>query len=95
MQHRRFIVATTWKEAEQEKKKKKKVKDDVKPFRIKNYNFFPCCYAKNIKSGFLYYLAIKNYKGINIIENNSPKFKSREEAEKFVESKVIGQYILG
>jgi hypothetical protein len=88
-------MVTTWKEAEQEKKIKKKVKDDIKPFRIKNYNFFPCCLKSNIKEGLLYYLAIKNYKGINIIEQNSPKFKSREDAEAFVESKIIGSYVLG
>ena len=95
-QHKEFAMAMTWKESESEKKKNKKIpKNEVKSFSIRNYNFFPCAHKSSTSAGFLYYLAIKNRKGINQIEQNSPKFKTKQEAIEFTESGKVNSFVLG
>jgi hypothetical protein len=89
-------MGMTWKESEAEKRKNKKVqKETIKSFSIRNYNFYPCAFRKSLSEGFLYYLAIKNHKGINQIEQNSPKFKTKKEAIEFAESGKVNSFVLG
>ena len=87
-----MATGTTWKES---KVNKKKIKPElIKPFDIKHFRFFPCNYQKNTRKGFVYYLAIRNHKGILILENNSPMFKSREECLEFTK-RIHFPFVIG
>lgn len=76
----------SWKEARKNNKKTPK-KEVLKPFSIRHFRFFPCCWSKSVKSGFQYYLAVRRHRGYFMIpELDSPRFKSKEEAKEYVEN---------
>ena len=78
-----------WKEINVERKKGKKIseKKDSKPFNVKHYRFFPCCWSKSIKDGFAYYLLVRKRNAYALThELESPRFKDKEEAIMFVEN---------
>ena len=75
------------KEENKERKVKKIIKEkkDLKPFQIRHYRFFPCCWAASLKEKYVYYLINRKQNAYIIThELNSPRFKSREEAVAFV-----------
>lgn len=88
-------MAMTWKESETEKKNKNKKTTELKPFSIKHYDFYPCSYTKSKKEGFIYFLRVRNRKGIVKTEIDSPRFKSRKDAESFVESNKDYSFVIG
>ena len=85
-----------WKEAEVERKKKvwPKKDDTLKPFFIRNYRFYPCSFPQSLEEGYTYFLSIRDYRGINQLEVNSPRFKDAIEAKKFEESNKAHHYVL-
>ncbi len=56
----------------------------LKPFSVSNFTFYPCNFRENIKKGYIYFLLCRGRFGYTITENNSPMFKTKQEAEAFV-----------
>lgn len=85
-----------WKEAENERKKKvwPKKDDTLKPFFIRNYRFYPCSFPQSLEEGYTYFLSIRDHRGINQLEVNSPRFKDAIEAKKFADSNKAHHYVL-
>jgi hypothetical protein len=87
-----------WKEAEVERKKNKKVwpkKDDnLKPFVVGTYRFYPCSFPQSLEEGYTYFLSIKDYRGIIQLEVNSPRFKDADEAKSFAKSSKSHPYVI-
>lgn len=69
---------------------KDKKADIAKPFAIGHYNFFPCCYPRNTKNGFKFYLGIRGRCGYVKSEIDSPMFKNKAEAQVFIDKKLAG-----
>lgn len=76
-------------------KKQDKKADIAKPFQIGYFRFFACCYPKNIKQGYKFYLAIKGRFGYMKSELDSPMFKNKTEAENFISNKKLKNMIPG
>lgn len=85
-----------WKEAEVERKKKVWPKKDesLKPFVVGIYRFFPCSFPQSLEQEYTYFLSIRDYKGINQLEVNSPRFKDAGEARKFAEDKKLHRFVV-
>jgi len=63
------------------------VKADIpKPFEVGFYKFFPCSLPKHTKNGMKFFLLCRGISGLWITETDSPKFKNKAEAERFVEN---------
>ena len=59
--------------------------EKIKPFIVKNYRFHPCVYPQSLKEGYTYSLLIKYRKNnFPVPEIHSPRFKSKKEAEDYV-----------
>lgn len=85
-----------WKEAEVERKKKVWPKKDesLKPFVVGIYRFFPCSFPQSLEQEYTYFLSIRDHKGINQLEVNSPRFKDSSEARKFAEDKKLHRFVV-
>ena len=89
-------MANNWKESERQRKNTKAIRDkNLKPFSIRNYNFFPCSFSKSLNEGFVCFLQIRNRKGMIELEVNSPRFKSIEEAKQFADDNNVHPYVIG
>ena len=62
---------------------KKKVAE-FKPFEVGAFKFFPCNFSTSKKGGYVYFLLCRDGLGHVKFETLSPRFKNKEEAEKFV-----------
>jgi len=85
-----------WKEINVERKKKKKMneKKDTKPFDIKHYRFFPCCWSKSIKEGYMFFLLIRKHNAyLPTHELDSPRFKTKQEAINFAQNNIDTSFI--
>jgi hypothetical protein len=89
---------STWKQQESERKKNKKKKKFDKPvvthFNIRNYRFFPCTHSSSLEQGYEWYVLVKSFTGHMIIEQNSPRFKSVEEAELYADKNELCNFVL-
>lgn len=92
------IPAGSWRAVEADRKsfKKKKANQEiVKPFQVRHYRFFPCCWSKNIKAGFKFYLLIRTYHGKLIGENDSPMFVCKQDAVAYADNNSLRGYLPG
>ena len=79
----------SWRAAEADKKKKKPKPNELKPFTVRHYRFFPINWPHLKSAGFIYYLVTMNYRGVIHQEVNCPLFKSREEAVDFASRNLL------
>ncbi len=70
--------------------------EKIKPFAIKHYNFYPCSYLESKQQGYIYFLFVKYRRNrFPVPELESPRFKSRKEAENFVNNNNFTKYVIG
>ena len=70
--------------------------EKLKPFSILHYNFFPCCYSESLKQGYQYVLFLRYRSSfIPVPELYSPRFKSKQEAQDFVDRRDLLEHIIG
>jgi hypothetical protein len=68
----------------------------IKPFSIRNYNFYPCSFSDSLKKGYKYFLFCRfRRSGLPVHEINSPRFASKEDCEAFVESNSFLSRVIG
>lgn len=88
-----------WKESEHDRKLQKLAREqkqkELKPFTIRHYQFYPCSLSASKKQGLLWYLQIRDWKGILQLEANSPRFATKEECEEFTEGNKAHQFVVG
>lgn len=90
------IPPRSWRAVESERKNSKKNKPvQIRAFSHKHYQFFPCSVTKLRKAGYVYYLLTRTRSGILLIEENSPRFKTKEEAIAFATEHKLTGYIPG
>jgi len=87
-----------WKESEAKLKHKRQSaeqkKKELKPFNVRHFRFYPCSFTKSKEQGFIWYLQIRDWKGIVQIEVNSPRFKTQDECKAFVQSKISFPFVV-
>ena len=70
--------------------------EKIKPFVIRNYTFYPCSYAESKQQGYIYFLFVKYRRNrFPVPELESPRFKSKKEAEDFVDRNNFTKYVIG
>lgn len=65
----------------------------AKPFQIGCFNFYPCCYPRNTKSGYKYYLGMRGACGYCKSELDSPMFRNKAEAQDFIDTKKAAKFV--
>lgn len=87
-----------WKESEAERKRQKQTREakqkELKPFHVKHFTFYPCSFSASKEQGYVWYLFIRNWKGIFQLEVNSPRFKTQEECKAFVENNISFPFVV-
>lgn len=87
-----------WKESEHERKLQKLSREqkqkELKPFTVRNYHFYPCSFSDSLKQGLVWYLQIRDWKGILQLEVNSPRFASKEECQEFTEGNKVHPFVV-
>jgi hypothetical protein len=70
--------------------------EKIKPFVIKNYRFHPCVYPQSLKEGYIYSLLIRHRKNdFPVSEIYSPRFKTKKEAENYVNNNDLVGFKIG
>lgn len=64
---------------------KKKDKVELKPFKVRHHQFYPTVFSSSLAEGYLYYILSFDRRGMVLLEVNSPRFKSEEEAREYVD----------
>jgi hypothetical protein len=84
------VASGKWKNS-----KTQTVKPKENPVRIKHYVFWLCQVKKHVDEGYLYYLFTKTYSRRILTEEESHKFKTKQEAIAFANSNQLQGCIPG